>query len=398
MARTRRPLTDVAIRKAPIPDRGQVEIWDAHIPGFGIRISAKGRKCFVLLYRSQSRPRRLTLGPYPGVSLAKARARAHAALGQVAEGSDPATDKMVERRKPTVEGFGMLVGEFIDKYARPRNRDWKETERTLRGEFERHWGNRAVSSIKKVEVSEAIDRIVERGSAGSAARRFATVRRFFNWCVERGVLEVSPCQALRAPVPPVSRDRVLDDDELRSVWNAAGAMGYPFGPVVHLLVVTAQRKGEVTHMEWVEINGQTAAWSLPRERTKSKRQHVVPLSSLALEIIANVPRLNDQLLFPSIDGTGVISGFSKWKDRLDELSGVSDWRLHDLRRTAATGMASLGVAPHVVERILNHTSGTLGGVAGIYNRFQYLPEMRIGLQRWAAHVGALIEMPARKAA
>jgi len=391
MRSERRPLTDIAIRTAPIPDRGQVEIWDATIPGFGIRISARARKSFVLVYRAQGRARRLTIGPYPSVTLATARARAHTALGQIAAGADPATDKVVERRRPTAESFEALVDEFIEKYAKPRNRNWQETQRILRREFVPRWGIRAVGSIKKGEVTEAIDRMVKRGSPGAATRTFAIVRRFFNWCVERGVLEVSPCHLLRAPTAQNSRDRVLSDDEVCSVWKAAATIGYPYGHIVQLLVLTAQRKGEVAGLRWSEFDSSDKLWSLERERTKSKRQHVVPLSPAALDIIRSVPRIDQQLLFPSVIGKGLVSGFSKWKARLDEVSGVSDWRLHDLRRTAATGMARLCVAPHVIERVLNHTSGILGGVAGIYNRFQYVSEMRDALEHWATHVEALLK-------
>jgi len=390
MPTVRRPLTDVTIRTASIPASGQAEIWDALIPGFGIRISAKGRKSFVLLFRCEGRARRLTLGPYPSLTLAAARARAHTALGEVANGGDPATVRSAERRRPTGESFEALVGEFIERYARPRNRDWQETERILRREFATRWAIRAVGSIKKTEVTDAIDRIVKRGSPGSAARSFSIIRRFFNWCVERGVLEVSPCHALRSPAAPVSRDRVLSDDELRGVWQAAGTIGYPFGHIVQLLALTAQRKSEVAGAQWAEIDEKDSLWMLQRDRTKSKRQHVVPLSPAALRIMGSVPRVDDRLLFPSIGGCGSVSGFSKWKSRIDEISGIPDWRLHDLRRTTATGLARLGVAPHVVERILNHTTGTLGGVAGIYNRFQYLPEMRAALELWAEHIAKLV--------
>ena len=320
MGSGRRPLTDISIRKAPIPGQGQVEIWDAQIPGFGLRISAKGRKSFVLLYRHQGRPRRLTLGAYPGVTLAAARARAHAALGEVADGGDPGREKIEERRRPDVEGFEALIDEFIEKYAKPRNRGWRETERILRRDFLARWGNRAVSSIQKSEVTEIIDRIVKRGSPGSAERSFAILRRFFNWCVERGVLKISPCYGLRAPTAPAERDRVLNNSELRAVWVAASQIGYPYGPVVQLLTITAQRKSEVTGLRWSELDGDDALWSLERERTKSKRQHVVPLSKVATRIVATIACINDKRLFPSVAGSDVISGFSKWKARLDELS------------------------------------------------------------------------------
>lgn len=384
-----RVLNDVMIRTARCPEKGQKEIWDAQIPGFGVRISQGGTKCFVLMYYAQGRRRRFTLGRYPSLTLAKARAQAHGALEKIASGEDPSAKKSEARRRLTAESFDRLVEEFIEKYAQQRNRGWQETRRILTREFGTRWGSHAVGDITKRDVTAAIDSIVQRGSPGSAMRSFAILRRFFNWCAERGVVDVSPCQGLRTPVAATSRDRVLTDAELRAIWNASETMGYPFGQVVQLLILSAQRKGEVIGAQWNEVDLKAAVWTLAAERTKSKRKHSVPLSSFVVDIVQTLPRIDDALLFPSNGGSGPISGFSKWKERLDAASAVSEWRLHDLRRTAATGMASLGVAPHVIERILNHTTGTLGGVAGVYNRFQYLPEMRDALEGWAEHVRKL---------
>ena len=393
MARGSRILTDLVIRQTRPPERGQVEVWDAQVRGLALLVSEGGTKSFIVMYYAGGRRRRLTLGRYPDLTLTMARAKAHSALQMVALGGDPARDKSVARREIMETGFATLVAEFIAKYARPRNRDWRETERILEREFCSRWGTISIGDISKGDVVRAIDAIVARGSPGSASRSFAILRRYFNWCAERGLVEFSPCQGLRAPTAPIARERVLSDAELASVWRCAERLGYPYGKAVQVLILTAQRKSEVIACQWTEFDLASSTWTIAAERNKSKRTHLIPLPKLMIELLTSMPRLHDLWLFPTATNVGPISGFSKWKAQLDAGSGVSNWRLHDLRRTAATGLASLGVGPHVIERILNHSSGTFGGVAGIYNRFQYFPEMREGLDRWSAHVAELVRRP-----
>lgn len=384
-----RALTDVAIKNARPPKRGQTELWDAHIRGFGVRISHAGTKSFVLVYRFNGRPRRLTLGRYPVVKLAAARGLAYDALRSISKGTDPGVEKLRERQTANVDTFDAFVDHFIDTYARPKNRSADETARLLRREFVAVWGRRRLADISRQDVTGVLDRIMREGKHTTANRSLAAVRKLFNWAVERGYLEQSPCANVRAPARSVKRDRVLSDAELGTVWKALGEMGYPYCQVVRLLILTGQRREEVAGMSWREIDIDHGLWSLGAERTKAARAHEVPLTAAALKILKTMPRLKGDLVFPPRSGNATISGFGKWKAELDALICVHDWRLHDIRRTVATGMARLGVAPHVVERILNHTSGTFGGVAGVYNRFGYLPEMRAALEKWAEHVASV---------
>ena len=383
-------LTDVAIKNLASPERGQVEIWDPRIPGFGVRVSHAGTKAFVLVYRFNGRSRRLTLGRYPTLKLADARALAQEALRALAHNEDPAAKKVRARRSAAADGFEGFVSRFVEMYARPKNRSADETERLLRREFVSAWGNRPIGEIGKHDVLSVLDGLMRVEKHTTANRSLAAIRKLFNWAVERGMLEQSPCTGIRAPAKTVKRERVLTDEELKIVWACAEEMGYPYGHLVHLLVLTAQRLGEVAGMRWVDINREQALWSLSSEQTKSARMHDVPLPAMAMRIIATIPRVSDELVFPARGRDNVISGFSKWKMRLDQAAGIEEWRTHDLRRTAATGLARLKVSPHVIERILNHTTGTLGGVAGIYNRFQYIPEMRAAFELWAEHVGTLM--------
>ncbi len=381
-------LTDAAVRSEVPPKSGQAEIWDSRIRGFGVRISSGGTKSFILLYRYNGRPRRMTLGRYPTLSLADARKLANDALYKLSHGTDPGAEKVRERRMPAIENFDAFVDHFIETYARRKNRSADETARLLRREFVAVWRSRPLREISKQDVAAVLDRIMNAGKETTANRSLAAIRKLFNWAVERGHLDQSPCAGLRAPAKNVTRERVLTDEELVRVWRGAESMGYPYGPLVQVLILTAQRLNEVATMEWTDINDQI--WTIPADRTKSARTHAIPLSPLPLRIIGTIPRIHEVLVFPARDRDRPVSGFGKWKRSLDEICGVSEWRIHDLRRTAATSMAKLGTPPHVVERILNHTSGTFAGVAGIYNRFEYRPEMNAAMTKHEEYLAQLL--------
>ena len=241
--------------------------------------------------------------------------------------------------------FDEFVRHFIETYGKPKNRTWQESERLLKLYFVKVWRKRDVRQIKKADVTNVIDGIVARGNPTTANRAFAQIRRLFNWAVERDYIESSPCQGLKAPAKSNSRDRVLTDREIESIWNAAGEMGYPFGTVVKLLFLSGQRLNEVASMRWEDLNLEDGVWKLPAELNKSKREHVVPLTPQAVSILKSIPCTHEQLVFPARGRNNPISGFSKWKCKLDSLAGTSDWRLHDIRRTVSTGLARLGVLP-----------------------------------------------------
>jgi len=398
VARTRSTLTDLAIRGLAPPERGQSEVFDAKIPGFGVRVSSRGTKSFVLLYRFGGRSARLTLGRYPTLPLAEARARAIDALRLVGRGTDPSKDEE-DKKPPTKEGrrlFGAAVDEYIEKHARPKNKDWRTTESILNRTYAA-WHDRELSSISREDVIAAVDQIVAQTSTATGYNRFVYLRHFFKWCADRAYLDASPMAKVAQPAKAKDRERVLSDDELRCILPAAAQMGYPYRHLTWLLLLTAQRKGEVAGMRWSELDLEKGEWAIPAGRNKSARAHLVPLSGSALEVIGSIPRTHDALVFPARGRETTISGFSRWKVRLDELSGIEDWRVHDLRRTAATGMARLKVPPHVIERVLNHARGTFSGVAGVYNRFQYIPEMREALELWAEHIGKLKDTEAHTA-
>jgi integrase len=284
----------------------------------------------------------------------------------------------------------IVARRFVERYAKAHNKTWKEVQRKLDVNVLPHWGKRSIASITRRDVIALLDSVVDRGAAVEANRVLAAIRKFFNWAIERGLLETSPCAGIKPPTPESARDRVLDDRELALVWRGADALGYPFGPFVQLLILTGQRRAEVAGTMWSEIDVDLALWSLPPEPTKNGEPHAIPLAPWALAILTSLPRTCDFVL--STNGKTSISGYSKAKTSLDaaitNLNGapLAPWTFHDIRRTLATRMAALGVQLPTVERLLNHTSGSFGGVAGVYQRHSYSTEMRQALETWAQHL------------
>jgi integrase len=403
-------LTDTELRNLPAPDAGQAQYPDGKIPGFGVRVTSNGLKTFYFTYRFQGRSRRMALGHYPSTSLKDARGKAHAAMTSLARGQDPQVEA------PKVSGFSAALDEFVELYCKANNRASTalETERLLRSLFLPAWRSRHLTTIGKADVLAITDRLMRAGTPSAANHAFAAVRRFFNWSVERGMIAISPCHTLLAPAPLTKRTNVIDDADLALLWKAAAdEVGYPFGTIFQLLTLTAQRRGEVCGMRWDELDLDAGLWNISGARTKNAQRHTVPLTPAVLEILEGLARrakkTESEFVFPARGKPEQsYTGYSKGKRELDAAfnekrreeataKGESpdeiedlDWTLHDLRRTAATRMAELGILPHVVERVLNHVSGTFGRVAGIYNRFQYVDEMRDALTTWESHVLALV--------
>jgi integrase len=381
-------LNDLTLRTLNVPAGQRVEIWDQKLPGFGLRAGNRS-KTFILVYRQGEASRRMTIGRYPALSLAEARTKALAALGKLANKEDPQPATVPPRE---VVEFSAVVEDFLKRYAAEHTRASSQAQsaRVLRGHFGKTLHRRDIAAITKQDVQAVLDGLVESERPIAANNARVVAGRFFNWCVERGLIEDSPVAGIKRPARPSSRERVLAEVELAAVWRAAIDVGYPIGSIVQLLILTAQRRNEVAGLRRAHLDLQGCLWHLPLSITKNHRSHTIPLSRSACELLERLPRIDDELVFPSLRGSDrSFSGFGKSKARLDEVSGVDDWTLHDLRRTAATHMARLKVGPHVVERILNHVSGSLGGVAGIYNRFSYLPEMREALELWSHEIARL---------
>ena len=367
--------------------------------------------------------RRLTIGNYPAIKPAQARREASAALERARQGFDPSEEKRQRRLMPAPEAdtFEAAVKDYLVRVRRNMAPGtFKECKRVLEREFVPAWRNRPLASITRGDVNRVIDGTTARGAEIQANRSLARAHAFFNWAVERGRISASPVTGMKPPTKEQARDRVLSDDELRWLWQACEVVEWPFGPLVKLLLLTAQRRDEVAGMERPELDLQKQTWTMPREKAKNNRAHEVQLSAAAIKVLKSVPRVGNGLVF-TMTGTTPVSGFSRVKLRIDaemvkarrrslglpeedkqyrKAIGLPDekplpvevprWTLHDLRRTAATGMARLGFPPHVVDKVLNHTSGTIRGVAAVYNRFEYLEERRTALEAWGRYVATLV--------
>jgi integrase len=244
-----------------------------------------------------------------------------------------------------------------------------------------------VKEVRKRDVITLLDRVRERGAPIMANRVMAAVRTFFNWCIGRGILELSPCSGIAAPAREQARHRILSDEELAGVLTAAREIAFPFGSIVEALALTGQRRDEVGRMTWGDLNVPRQIWVIPGEHAKNGKPHLVHLSAPMRSLLRATPRTGD-IVF-SADGQTLFQGYSKAKVRLDRLSRVSHWTLHDLRRTVVSGMARLGVAPHVADKILNHQGGTISGVAAVYQRHEFLKERQDALRLWGEHVMVL---------
>lgn len=385
-------LTQLAVDRIGSPNSGRIEYFDTVLPSFGLRISATGARSWVLFYRLRGVQRRYTISTVAQLpKVEDARQRARELLHDVERGTDPAEAK-AEAKQPKApprapDTVRSVAATFIQRYAKPRNRTWAETERKLALHVLPQWGDREIGTITRRDVLDLLDGLADKGYAVAPRRVFSAVHKFLAWAVERDIIPANPAAGVKPPGKETERDRVLSDDELRAVWAAADAMGVTAGGFVKLLILTGQRRDEVATMRWADIDfGTEATWTLPRERTKGDRQHDVPLAGLAVEVLTTMPRIGAFVF--TTRGDRPISGYSKIKSLADHLSGIeTPWRLHDLRRTAGTGMASLGIAPGTISRVLNHKEG---GVTKIYNRYGYLPEKRHALNCWARKVESLV--------
>jgi integrase len=398
-----RKLTDLFVERVKPPARGRVEYFDAAFPGLALRITDNGAKSWCSFYRFKGRLRRFTIGSYPAVKPAQARREAAAALEQVRGGGDPAEEKRARRemRTPETDTFGAVATDYLELHHRKNNREstFREAKRDIERNVLPKWRARPIASISRRDVIDLIDGIIARDAEVQANRTLARLRALFNWALEKDRVATSPVARMKLPTQEQARDRVLSDDELRWLWQACDEVGWPFGSVVKLLLLTSQRRDEVAGMEWSEINLVKRMWTIPRHKAKNDRVHDVQLSEEAIEVLESLPRIGDGLVFTTTGETAV-SGFSKSKRRLDaamlkakraelgarHADAIAGWTLHDLRRTAATGMARMNIPPHVVDKILNHVSGTIRGVAAVYNRFAYLDERCAALEAWGQYV------------
>jgi|GEM_PF-572399 len=411
----------------PIPDVGQVEVFDRDCRGLALRISSTGSKSYVFSCRFNKQRRRITIGSIHSLTLAEAREEVQALRRDIAKGIDPRDAVKKAAKAADRLNVSTVAGEFLERHAK-QNRSWKDTEGILRLYVKPAWGQKSIADVTKEDVSKLLNRIQSGSSVYRRNRALACIRKMFNWAVANyDEMTTSPVVKGMAAKGEEARDRYLTPDEIRLVWRAADRIGYPFGPLFQFLLVTGQRRGEVLNLRRgknldLEVE---RLWTLTPEETKAKREHWVPLSDLSLQVLGGCTQVgNSPYVFSSgrekhtddrDEGPRPVSGLSKVKDRInaaisdlmredaegagldpESVDPMPDWRPHDFRRTVATHLEeTLGFAPHEVGIfVLNHDPKSYKGVTAVYTRGKHLLKRRRLQNAWARYVRLVIDAEA----
>jgi integrase len=367
------------------PGKGEVILFDDDLPGLGLRLRTGGSRVWVFQYKTGARNRRMTLGAARVLSLVQARRMASELYAKVRLGRDPAGEK-IESRAHAAETFAALVQAYLTRQrARLRPLSFDRVERHLL----KHCRPLHPLQLDKIDRRTIAARLaaIETNNGPVAANRVqSSLSAFFMWSMRQGIVDSNPVIGTERRQER-SRDRVLNADELKEIWNAT-AGDDDYSVIVRLLMLTGQRITEIGALRWLEIEGDRI--TLPAARTKNKRTHVIPLAPVARAIL-DTRRRNDDFVFGRVRGRP-FGGWSVGKAALDaRLPALAPWVHHDIRRSVATSMAEIGVEPHVIEAVLNHVSGHKAGVAGVYNRASYEQQKTTALQRWAEHLLAIVE-------
>jgi integrase len=393
--------------KEALSSGAPLTIWDAELRGFGVRVSPKGRVTWLAskaIGRGKGSTQRIVVGHYPGMPLDQARIEAGQIIMRLAKGED--VQSAVKRAKAAkVERMQCpTIREASDDYLR----EWSaKTRRSASGAYEKAvrlkfdkiivpelGASTRINAITKADIRSLLKTRKDNGSFQAARSLFAQLRPFFDWCVHEDIITVSPCSGIVPPDAAKERQHKLTEAEIKALWPCATPDLNLLGPYYRVLLLTAQRRTEVASMQWQEVNLDRAEWIIPASRTKNGREHLVPLSSLAILTLRSLPQRKPSEYVFGKYADAPLSGFSKAKRELDAAmlaklreddseAKLSNWVVHDLRRTAASGMASIGIQPHVVEAVLNHTPVKLQRT---YQVYLYAKEKREALDLWASHL------------
>ena len=379
------------------PRGARVERFDSEVDGLCIRVTGAGTKSWYVYYRfpcpdGELKHHRLCLGRWPEISVKQAREAAQEVKEQVAAGTDPKRVRQLELSAAQAEAqktFAWLAEKYIAREC-PNLRRGREVESIIRRELIPYWGWKHVTDLRQEHLTEVTDRLIDAGKPMAAHRLYEVAKRILRWSLKRGHIEASPFAASEPPVAKVKRQRILKHGEIKHLWAAWDEMGYPYGTMMQLLLLTAQRRSEVAGMTWSEIDRGRRQWVIPEERTKLRREHIVPLSAHTMDVLNAIPHFSGSDYVLTVTGKRPVSAFSQAKAKSDEITEISDWRLHDLRRTARTEMARLGVAEIVSERVLNHLPK---GLVAVYNIYEYLDEKCDALERWSQELTNILTPP-----
>jgi integrase len=383
-------------------DKKDVIHFDSTLRGFGfrLRLSRDGKRTlrsWVLQYRANGRGRRFLIGPADVLSADAARDKAKKILGKVWDGQDPQADK-TERREKDRDRFDAVVAIFLAaKKPNVRPGTFSQLRRYLAdGPWLKEFHAKPLDRITRKDVAARILRITNESGPAQACEVRSALSGFYVWAMHQGLAEANPVIGTERPKTNGARERVLSDDELAAIWNACRDDEY--GKIIRLLILTACRRAEIGDLCWKsEVDLDKATLTISASRSKNHRAHTLPIMPMMREIIESVPRMASRDALFGRRGRGFTAW--SWKDckpRLDQVSGVQNWRVHDLRRSVATKMADIGVQPHIIEAVIGHYSGHRAGVAGIYNRSSYEREVRAALATWHDHLRIIIGGGERK--
>jgi integrase len=368
-------LTDKGILGLKAPRAGQFDVWDSLVLGLGMRVGKK-TKTFFVGTRINGKYQRFTLKPsYPAIDLATARKRAREIIADAQAGIGPEVRKKSEAKNT----FGAVCESFMQDYAQA-HRSRRDMQRKINRDLA-VWHDRPIASITRAEIKELL-RVKARTAKIAANRLKSLISKIFVWALKEEIIDANPATLLDPPGgKEESRDRNLSEDEIRKAWAAFDKMPYPYGPTFKMLLLTGQRRSEVGGLRWSEISDE--GWRLPNERAKTGKGHLVPLSSLAREILADLPQRGDCVFGATSRKDTPPQRWSKAKAKADQLANIAEWHTHDLRRTFATQMRSIGVDRLVVSKLLNQAEG---GVTRIYDRYSADPEKAAAMERWASRL------------
>ncbi len=386
--------------------------FDADLPGFGLRITAAGSKVFIAQYSTATGKRRVKLGTFGALTVEEARRAAKSVLGAAAGGADPfAANKAkaeAERREQAAAAFtfGKLVEEWGAAREGQRRPSYIREAKACMTRNLPAWNEMPARDVTKNIAVPALNALRTKKGAVAANRTLAYARAAYSWALSQDKVPTNPLRDIARPGREESRERVLTADELGIIWRGAESLTAVRAAFVRVLMLTMGRRDEIASMAWHELDSPTdpTVWTVPRERTKNRRAHIVHLSAPARSIIAGLPRIKGNQHVFAGEGKGPIGGFSTIKAKIvvaiaKEAAGdssahrqeVADWRFHDFRRAGVTALAGMGFAPHVCDRLLNHITGSIQGVAAVYQRAEFLPERRRALDAWATLITTPVE-------
>lgn len=385
-------LTETTI-KALKPSDKRVDYFDTKDWKFAVRVFPSGAKTFFVFYRHHGRMRRYSIGSANLLKVDEARKQAKRVLAQVELGRDPASEKQEVKM---AESFAELADAYLEQHAKRKKRSWREDERVINNELLPAWRNKKAKDIRPVDVSTLLERIVARGAPIMANRTLEIVRKMFGWGYKKSLVDSNPCARLDKPSEEHIRERVLNDDEIRPIWRAIDGDSW-VAEILRLTLMLGQRPGEVANMRWEDINLEKRTWTIGGADYKNKRPHVVPLSEMALRKLKEIKESYGGSLwvFPSPHASkGPVVNYDKCMARLRKTADIDHWTAHDLRTTATTKMAEIGVPSFEVDRVLGHK---LPGVIKHYNMYDYFPQKKRALDKWADELERIVSGKTRAA-